>query len=52
MKAFLHSWLQSLRHQLRNVPVEVLELELTFSWTWQSVSLASRPGSFRDFQPL
>jgi uncharacterized oxidoreductase len=25
-KAFLHSWLQSLRHQLRSVPVEVLEL--------------------------
>ncbi|GGF74858.1 oxidoreductase [Azorhizobium oxalatiphilum] len=25
-KAFLHSWLQSLRHQLRDVPVEVLEL--------------------------
>lgn len=25
-KAFLHSWLQSLRHQLRGVPVEVLEL--------------------------
>lgn len=25
-KAFLHSWLQSLRHQLRQVPVEVLEL--------------------------
>ena len=25
-KAFLHSWLQSLRHQLRNIPVEVLEL--------------------------
>lgn len=25
-KAFLHSWLQSMRHQLRNVPVEVLEL--------------------------
>lgn len=25
-KAFLHSWLQSLRHQLRAVPVEVLEL--------------------------
>ncbi len=25
-KAFLHSWLVSLRHQLRNVPVEVLEL--------------------------
>ncbi|KAF1004732.1 MAG: putative oxidoreductase [Luteibacter sp.] len=25
-KAFLHSWLQSLRHQLRNVPVTVLEL--------------------------
>ena len=25
-KAFLHSWLQSVRHQLRNVPVEVLEL--------------------------
>lgn len=25
-KAFLHSWLQSLRHQLREVPVEVLEL--------------------------
>lgn len=25
-KAFLHSWLQSLRHQLRIVPVEVLEL--------------------------
>ncbi len=25
-KAFIHSWLQSLRHQLRNVPVEVLEL--------------------------
>jgi uncharacterized oxidoreductase len=25
-KAFLHSWLQSLRHQLRNAPVEVLEL--------------------------
>ena len=25
-KAFLHSWLQSVRHQLRKVPVEVLEL--------------------------
>lgn len=25
-KAFLHSWLTSLRHQLRKVPVEVLEL--------------------------
>ena len=25
-KAFLHSWLQSLRHQLRKVPIEVLEL--------------------------
>lgn len=25
-KAFLHSWLVSLRHQLRTVPVEVLEL--------------------------
>ncbi|MBJ3775310.1 SDR family oxidoreductase [Acuticoccus mangrovi] len=25
-KAFLHSWLTSLRHQLRNGPVEVLEL--------------------------
>ena len=25
-KAFLHSWLQSVRHQLRRVPVEVLEL--------------------------
>jgi len=25
-KAFLHSWLQSLRHQLRAVPVEVIEL--------------------------
>lgn len=25
-KAFLHSWLQSLRHQLRNIPVCVLEL--------------------------
>lgn len=25
-KAFLHSWLQSLRHQLRQVPVQVLEL--------------------------
>jgi uncharacterized oxidoreductase len=25
-KAFVHSWLQSLRHQLRKVPVEVLEL--------------------------
>lgn len=25
-KAFLHSWLQSLRHQLRNTPVDVLEL--------------------------
>lgn len=25
-KAFLHAWLQSLRHQFRNVPVEVLEL--------------------------
>ncbi|OZI19237.1 oxidoreductase [Bordetella genomosp. 9] len=25
-KAFLHSWLTSLRHQLRNTPVEVLEL--------------------------
>ena len=25
-KAFLHSWLQSLRHQLRTTPVEVLEL--------------------------
>ena len=25
-KAFLHSWLQSLRHQLRAFPIEVLEL--------------------------
>lgn len=25
-KAFLHSWLTSMRHQLRDVPVEVLEL--------------------------
>ncbi|MGO4334530.1 SDR family oxidoreductase [Labrys sp. KB_33_2] len=25
-KAFLHSWLQSLRHQLRKIPVDVLEL--------------------------
>lgn len=25
-KAFLHSWLQSLRHQLRNKPIEVIEL--------------------------
>lgn len=25
-KAFLHSWLTSLRHQLRTVPIEVLEL--------------------------
>lgn len=25
-KAFLHSWLQSLRHQMRGFPVEVLEL--------------------------
>jgi uncharacterized oxidoreductase len=25
-KAFLHSWLTSLRHQLRDIPVEVLEL--------------------------
>lgn len=25
-KAFLHSWLTSLRHQLRHIPVEVLEL--------------------------
>lgn len=25
-KAFLHSWLQSLRHQLRQLPIEVLEL--------------------------
>ncbi len=25
-KAFLHSWLQSLVHQLRKIPVEVLEL--------------------------
>ncbi|WP_417884346.1 SDR family oxidoreductase [Vibrio rumoiensis] len=25
-KAFLHSWLQSLRHQMREYPVEVLEL--------------------------
>jgi len=25
-KAFLHSWLQSLRHQLRRFPVEVLEI--------------------------
>ncbi|MGJ7524768.1 SDR family oxidoreductase [Variovorax sp. GB1P17] len=25
-KAFLHSWLQSMRHQLRKVPIEVLEL--------------------------
>ena len=25
-KAFLHSWLQSLRHQLRKASVEVLEL--------------------------
>lgn len=24
--AFLHSWLQSLRHQLRKIPIEVLEL--------------------------
>ena len=25
-KAFLHSWLQSMRHQLRTIPIEVLEL--------------------------
>lgn len=25
-KAFLHSWLQSLRHQLRRTPIEVLEI--------------------------
>ncbi|WP_413721422.1 SDR family oxidoreductase [Sodalis sp. RH24] len=25
-KAFLHSWLQSLRHQLRHIPIDVLEL--------------------------
>ena len=25
-KAFLHSWLQSMRHQLRRIPVEVLEV--------------------------
>jgi uncharacterized oxidoreductase len=25
-KAFLHSWLQSLRHQMRDFPIEVLEL--------------------------
>ena len=25
-KAFLHSWLQSLRHQMRHAPIEVLEL--------------------------
>ncbi|MGQ9371695.1 SDR family oxidoreductase [Azospirillum sp. ST 5-10] len=25
-KAFLHSWLQSLRHQLRHTPIEVIEL--------------------------
>ncbi|ABR88688.1 short-chain dehydrogenase/reductase SDR [Janthinobacterium sp. Marseille] len=25
-KAFLHSWLQSLRHQMRHFPIEVLEL--------------------------
>ncbi|GGO91598.1 SDR family oxidoreductase [Stakelama pacifica] len=25
-KAFLHSWLQSLRHQLRHMPIEVIEL--------------------------
>ncbi|MEN3262276.1 SDR family NAD(P)-dependent oxidoreductase [Sodalis endosymbiont of Spalangia cameroni] len=25
-KAFLHSWLQSLRHQLKRLPIEVLEL--------------------------
>jgi uncharacterized oxidoreductase len=25
-KAFLHSWLQSLRHQLRTLPLEVIEL--------------------------
>ncbi|TCL68287.1 SDR family NAD(P)-dependent oxidoreductase [Rhizobium sp. BK251] len=25
-KAFLHSWLTSLRHQLRNLPIEILEL--------------------------
>ncbi len=25
-KAFLHSWLQSVRHQLRRIPLEVLEL--------------------------
>lgn len=25
-KAFLHSWIQSLRHQLRDTPIEVLEL--------------------------
>ncbi len=25
-KAFMHSWIQSLRHQLRDVPIEVLEL--------------------------
>ena len=25
-KAFLHAWLTSLRHQLRSIPVEVLEI--------------------------
>ncbi len=25
-KAFMHSWLQSFRHQLRDIPIEVLEL--------------------------
>jgi uncharacterized oxidoreductase len=32
-KAFLHSWLQSLRHQLRKIPVEVLELAPPYAQT-------------------
>lgn len=32
-KAFLHSWLQSMRHQLRRIPVEVLELSAPYVQT-------------------
>jgi uncharacterized oxidoreductase len=43
-KAFLHSWLQSLRHQLRNMPVEVLELAPPYVQTeLTSVDQASDP---------
>ena len=47
-KAFLHSWLQSLRHQLRKVPVRVLELappyvQTELTGTQQAADPRARP---------